>query len=107
MPTEVAGGSQTAVIGTEHTLATDTSNRNYVLCVDLVNLVAGDTVELRIYTIARAAGAERQAYYDLFTGVQVSPMAYSVPIPANVSCKATLKQTVGTGRAFTWALLRL
>jgi hypothetical protein len=107
MPTEVAGGSQLASIGTEHTLTTSTANKVFVLVVDLANLASGDTVELRIYTIARAAGSERQAYMESFVGAQTSPMAYSVPVPANISCKATLKQTAGTGRSFSWALLSL
>lgn len=93
------------MIGTEHTLATDTSNRTYVLVVDLNAMVAGDTTELRIYTIPRSAGTERLAYLETFTGVQSAPIAYSVPVPADISCKVTLKQTAGTGRAYPWKLL--
>jgi hypothetical protein len=102
---ELGGGSQTATVGTEHTLHTETSGKVCVFVVDTANLAGGDTVELRIYTIARASGTERLAYYATYSHVQGEPMKYSVPVPANISFKATLKQTAGTGRAFVWAVL--
>lgn len=106
MPTSIASGTQVAVIGTEHTLNTDTSNKNYVLVVDANAMAAGDILELRLKTIALAAGAERQAYYAVYSGAQsVDPIKYSIPVPADISCKATLKQTAGTGRSFPWKLL--
>lgn len=101
----LASGTQTATVSTEHTLATDTSGKVAVLAVDLGNLVNGETVELRLYTKVLSTSTERQAYFATFSHVQGSPNVYSVPIPANISVKATLKQTAGTGRAFDWSLL--
>ena len=107
MPTSIASGTQTATITTEHTLATDTTNKTYVLVVDTAAMVNGDVLELRVYTIALTAGTERLAYFATYTHAQSCPMTYSVPVPADISCKVTLKQTAGTGRAFPWKLLSL
>lgn len=106
-PTVIAEGTQTAVIGTEHTLATDTTGKTYLLVVDGGNNANGDTLELRIYTKVRSTSTERLAYYEAFSNVLGEPNLYSVPVPADVSFKATLKQTAGTGRDFDWKVLAL
>ncbi len=107
MPTVIASGTQTATIGTEHILATDTTNKTYVLVVDTGAMVDGDVLELRIYTIVLSAGTERVAYVIEYDNLQGEPQKYSVPVPADISFKATLKQTAGTGRAFPWKVLSL
>jgi hypothetical protein len=105
MPSSVANGNQTAVVSTEHTLATDTTGYTYVLVVDVSNLANGDAVELRLYTKCRTAGTERLAYCRKYANAQEELIKYSPPVPANISCKATLKQTAGTARTFEWSLL--
>lgn len=107
MPTSVASGNQTAVVSTEHTLATDTTGRSYVLVVDLANLAMGDVVELRLYTKCRSGGTERLAYLRSYAHTQGEPIKYSVPVPADISCKATLTQTAGSARQFEWSLLSI
>jgi hypothetical protein len=107
MPTLIASGTQAATIDTTHTLATDTASKVYVLAVDTVNMVAGDIVELTLLTKCLTGGTERVAYRAIYAHAQAEPMKYSVPVPANISCKATLQQTDGTGRSFPWALLAL
>lgn len=111
MPTSEASGTQTAVINTEHTLSTLTTNKTFVFVVDTGAMTQAsgvfDVVELRIYTIALTAGTERLAYIATYEGAQGSPIKYSVPVPADISFKATLKQTAGTGRAFPWKVLSL
>jgi len=111
----VASGTQTAVIGTEHELATSTTGKTYVLvvdCVNLVNWVAAssqlpDVVELRLYTKVLSGGAEGLAYIATYVGVQSTKIKYSVPVPANISIKATLKQVSRVGVDFPWALLSI
>lgn len=101
-------GSQTAVISTEHTLATITTAGTFVLGVDLANLVGGDVLELRIKTKLRTSGGtSRLAYIATFTNPQLELMVYSNPVPSPVEFLATLKQTAGTGRAFDWAVYQL
>lgn len=107
MATVIASGTQTASINTEHVLATDTTNKTYVFVVDTTNMVNGDTLELRVKTIVLSAGAEGLAYYAAYNNAQGAVIKYSVPVPANISCKVTLKQTAGTGRAFPWSLLSI
>jgi hypothetical protein len=107
MPSAVSSGTQTSVVSTEHTLATDTTGQTYVLVVDCTNLAMGDTVELRIYTKAKSGGTERLAYLRTYSNAQGELIKYSVPVPADISCKATLKQTAGSARNFDWSLLRV
>lgn len=111
MPTSIASGTQSATVTTEHTLATDTSNKTFVLVVDAAALTVAsgvaDVLELRIYTIALSAGTERLAYIAIYQGTQSDPIKYSVPVPADISIKVTLKQAAGTSRSFPWKLLSL
>lgn len=106
--TENVAGSQTAVISTEHSLATVTAAGIYVLRVDLANLVAGDIVELRIKTKTRnATDTERLIHGPAIYGPLPpdAKLADSVPVMATGDFTATLKQTAGTGRAFPWVIL--
>lgn len=109
----VASGTQTAVIGTEHTLYSGTPNKTCVLVVDCVNLVnwvspqAPDVVELRLYTKVLAGGAEGLAYIATYVGVQSTKIKYSVPVPANIYIKATLKQVSRVAVDFPWSLLSI
>ena len=107
MPSSVASGTQTAVVSTEHTLATDTTGQTYVLVIDCANLAMGDTVEIRLYTKCLSGGTERLAYLRSYAHVQGEPIKYSVPVPADQHVKATLKQTAGSARQFPWSLLRI
>ena len=104
---ELAGGTQTAVINTEHELVTDTTGHTAVLVVDTVNMVDGDTLRLRLYAKVRAGGTERLAYEAWFAHIQDEILKYCIPIPANISIRATLMQDDGVGRDFVWALLSL
>ena len=106
MPTLITDGSVTTD-GTEQTLATDTSNKVFVLVIDTVNMANNDTIEIKLKTIVRSAGTERIAYYVMYANVQGEPIKYSIPVPANISFKATIKRLTGTDRAYPWALLSL
>jgi len=103
--TENIGGTQTAVIGTEHTLATITAAGTYQLVVDLANLADGDTVELRIKVKTRSTSASQEVFYATFPHSQgTDEIKLAPPVPAPHEFVATLKQTTGTGRAFVWAI---
>ena len=113
---EKSGGSQTAVIDTEHTLATITAAGTYILGVDMSNLVDGDELELRIYVKMRSASASDCIYNQAYAHKQGDGAAanakgtvvkVSVPVPAPFQFIATLKQTAGTGRAFDWSIYEL
>ena len=107
-------GTQTATIGTEHTLADTAAAATYVLQVDMTNLAAGDVIELRLKAITLTGDTVPGpvAYYIQFADAQLTDdvMKYSVPISTALTdsgaIRATLKQTKGTGRTFKWALLK-
>jgi hypothetical protein len=109
----ISSGTQAATVSTEHTLATSTTGKTYVLVVSLGTPVTGtafangDEIELRIYTKVLSGSTETLAYLAAYANLQSAPVKYSVPVPANISCKATLKQTAGTGRSYDWALLSI
>jgi hypothetical protein len=107
MPTLSGNGTQTAVVGTEHTLYNPTTNKFFTAYVDLANMVANDIVELRIYLIAKAAGAYRQYYVQTYTDVQLNPLIYIAPLPSDIGYKLTLKQTAGTARTFDWRVFEI
>lgn len=111
-----ASGTQTATIGTEHTLnaAAFTTSGVYVLSVNTVNMALGDTLELRAYAKCLTGDTNPEliymATYAQKTGDGAAPGSsaqgeiykISVPIPSPYSITFTLKQTAGTGRAFPW-----
>ena len=104
---ENTGGSQTAIIDTEHTLATITAAGTYVLEVELTNLVDGDELELRIKVKGRSASTSRLVYIQSYVHAQSRLVVLSVPVPAPFEFIATLKQVAGTGRVFIWSIYEL
>ncbi len=103
--TVTANGTQTAVVGTEHTLSTLTGPKTFTLTVDTVNMVfaaTNDEVELKIKTKALTGGTERLAYYAYFVGAQDMPIKISIPCPVPYTATVTLKQVAGTARNFDW-----
>lgn len=105
----VAGsGSQTATIGTEHTLTTDTTNATYSFQVRCNNMALGDVVELRLYTMTLAAGTLEVVWKTTIgPSLPAAIVATAPPQPSNQSLRATLKQVSGTGRVWDWKLLRM
>jgi len=102
-------GTQTATIGTEHTLFDSSEAASYQFGFDPANLASGDIVEIRCYKMFKTGGTRRVIYYERFTVNDVSTDdAGKVVIPASTgltdsgAIRFTLKQTVGTGRAFDW-----
>lgn len=112
MPALDASGTQTAVIGTEHTLDDIAVAGTYVSVVDTNAMAAGDVLELRVYVIVLTGGTRRVAYMQRFIDNQPTDdqIKISVPVGNDLtdagSVRFTLKQTAGTGRAFPWKVLR-
>lgn len=109
MPTLEASGTQTAVIGTEHTLATITTIKTLVVMVDAVNLVNADELELRVKTKMLSGGVTRVAYRASYKHAQAADdlIKISIPIPSDQEAVFTLKQVAGAGRAFPWKVMSL
>jgi hypothetical protein len=102
----VNSGTQTAVISTEHTLATRTSNATFSLLVDINALAdVSEKVELRLYSTILNGGTERLVWKGTFDGSSICKIAQSEFLPSDQSMHVTLKQLTGTGRAFPWKLM--
>ncbi len=107
-----ASGTQSATVTTEHFLSSPNQAGVFTLHVDLVNMVAGDMVELRIYQMVLTGGTQRVAYIASFQGAQPADalIAVSVPISNELtdtnSLRFSLKQTLGTSRNFPWKVLQ-
>lgn len=95
-------GTQVCVIGTEHTLATISTNRILIMVLDLANAAAGDTFELRVKTRVLTAGVTREFVLGTFTGAQAQPITQSLPVDSPFEAIFTVKQTAGIGRSVTW-----
>ena len=110
--TAFGSGTQTATVTTEHFLANVNEVGVYTFHVDLVNMAAGDYVELRIYQMVLTGGTSRVAYFMPYYGVQPTDglIAISVPISNELTdtnaLRFSLKQTLGTGRNFPWKVLK-
>ena len=96
-----ASGNQTAD-GLEDVLTTGTTAGTYVLAVNVTNMADGDVLELRIYGKANASDSETLIYFASFNNAQTEDLKLSLPTPAPVEYKATLKQTAGTNRTYQW-----
>ena len=83
----------------------------FTLHVDLINMAAGDAVELRIYQIVKTGGTRRVAYFSSFSGAQPADDMIQISVPISneltdtASLRFTLKQTRGTARSFDWKVL--
>jgi len=105
-------GTQTATVGTEHTLLDVAVAGTFTLHVDANAMVAGDVLELRVYQIVLTGGTRRVAYFGQYPDAQ-SPddqIKISVPISNELtdtgSLRFTLKQVQGTSRSFPWKVLK-
>lgn len=107
MPTLTTNGTQTASIGTEHTLTTQTGNKFYTAYIDLTNMTSTDTVEIRVSVIVKAAGSHILYYLGTYSGAQSNPLVYIASLPSDISWKLTLKQTAGTGRTYDYRIYEI
>ncbi len=111
--TVASSGTQSATVGTEHSLYAASAAGVYVLQVNLTNLAAADVVELRIYSKTLSGdtitlgNAGTLLYIATVAGAVDAPVLASVPITAGYAATFSLKQTAGTGRSFPWAVLSL
>lgn len=107
MSATVASGTQTAVIGTAHTLASITALGVYQLIIDTAATDIADILEVTISTRVLAGGALSVFKRQMIRGGGVEDVFQSVPLFSDVEFTITLKQTAGTGRAFPWKVVGL
>lgn len=103
-------GSQTAVISTEHTLATITDPNVYCLAVDVANMVWGtsaDILTVKVYGKARSSDTERLLKTYSLVGAQDEALFQTPCFVSPHSIRFTITQSQGTGRAFPWAVYQV
>jgi hypothetical protein len=111
--TVFANGTQTATIGTEHTLASVNQAGVYRLRVDTAAMTATDMLELRVKSKVLTGGTTRGEDLGVYTGVQPTDQlikrseTYETDLAETDGLVFTLKQTAGTGRAFPWCVTRV
>lgn len=100
-------GTQTATVGTEHSLDTPSTIGTYKFKVDTSNMANGDVLELRIYEQIDGTNY-RQCWKGTFQNIQINPGVVSpVHETSGNTLKFTLKQTAGTGRSYPWQVIRI
>lgn len=97
-------GTQTAVVGTLHTLAAPTTAKTRVLVVDLSAMLAGDVVEIGLQRKVLSAGAVLTWLLPVFAGPVGQPVLMTIPLPSPFGATFTLKQTAGAARAFPFSV---
>jgi len=110
----VASGTQTAVVGTEHTLRDETANEGEIFdaAISLGNMASGDVVEIRVYVKLLSGGTLERVYYAKYVDAQDDEgnlKSKTVYIPAMTvmkEWKLTIKQTAGTGRNYDWCIYK-
>lgn len=117
MAVAVVSSGTVTTDGTEQTLATSTTGKTYVLTVSFGpastsggasdDHANGDIIELSLKTKVLSGSTEYTAYQRTYAHAQAEPNVYSVPVPANQSCKATIKKVSGSNRKYDWALLSI
>lgn len=105
-----ASGTQTATVTTEHTLVTISTAVRVLYTVDVSAMAAADVLELRVKKPVLSGGTARTAVYVMYTDASYVDDALKICIPIVIDSVAgnasfTLKQTVGTGRAFPWSVV--
>jgi len=102
-----ASGTQTATIGTEHSLHSNAGAKVFIFVVNTTNMVNGDVLELRIKSKVLTGSTVALAFLATFQNVQAEPVKMSVPVAGagfTGGTEFTLKQTAGTGRSYEWAV---
>jgi hypothetical protein len=110
--TAQGSGTQTATVGTEHTLLDVAIAGVFQLEVNLINMVALDMVELRVYAIILTGGTravvDKGSRYDAqpTDDMIIRSEAIMNELTDAGALRFTLKQTLGTSRTFDWKVLR-
>lgn len=108
MALSVVQSSSLTLTASEQTVGSAvTSGDVVVLELDLVNMAAGDIVELHCYTKTTSGGTARALWSVGWANQQGHPHYQTPPIPAPYSVEFKLVQPTGTGRSVDYALFTL
>lgn len=102
-------GTHSATGGGADVVYSSTLPRIFLFAIDLSNMVALDSVTIRIETVVRNGGTRRVVYEQQFSGLQASPFIINVsrPVPSPFEVRLTIDQTAGTNRDYDWFAMSL
>src|SRR5690349_1220329 len=96
MPTPVATGTLNLTSAAETPFgAAQTVDGNYVLVIDLSNMVNGQEVEIKVKQKVLAGGAAIVFYHGVYCHVQAEPGVISIPLSSTEQWTATATKTAG------------
>lgn len=110
--TAYASGTQNTTVPTEHFLANVNVAGTFTLHIDCVNMVAGDTIEVRIYQMVLTGSTARGCYVQRIEGAQHASDNVKISVPVSneltdsQALRFSLNQTTGSTRAFYWKILK-
>lgn len=103
-----SSGTQAATPGTEHILASPTTIKTRILCVDVSALSGAEVVNLRVKGPVLLAGTQQVILGPVSFPAGV--LAPYVQLPAIVQTQGgdiTLQQVGGSSRSFPWAIVTI
>jgi len=83
-------------VANETILATDNNNSTLVAEIDTSNMVNGDELEIRVYTITLGGGSQTLEWKGTFGDVQINNHKITPFVPSDQSMRVTLLQRSGT-----------
>lgn len=101
------GTTSALSIGSETQLGSDdTNNGTFEVEIQTGNLALGDTLVLKVYSKVLTGDTVTNdlVWQQTYSNAQITNAKRSPPIASLFSLRATLTQTVGTGRTFPWSI---
>ena len=106
--TITGSGTQTCVIGTDHSVQNSTASGVFQALVNLTNLAKGDVIRVFVTSKVLTGDTEEIILEGIYSNdMGASPIILLPPWPSPFSCTLHLQQTAGTGRSVPWSLIQL
>lgn len=111
---QASGTLSTTVGTTPDILATSTTGKTLVLSFDLTNLAGSSSTPdfldaiVLVNVLTSSSGSAHEAYRATYQGgLVLTPVVFSVPVPAVKWAQFQLNQTQGTSRSIDWSLISI
>lgn len=92
--------------GTEQEVLNTSGRGKYEGWIDLVNMQAGDTVDVKEYVMLKSGGSFRLYATTTYSGVQAEPAIHVTRKLSEYGLKVTLQQTAGVNRTYDYEFLK-
>ncbi len=107
MPFNRYEGTQSATVPSDHTLATVDVAGNYLLYLDVSNMVLEDFLEVVInIEVLEADTVKLPVFRETYAHVQTDKVIASIPftVATDTEANVVINQLEGTSRNFKWAI---